>query len=85
MWRSAAVCARDMKMFSVAYVGCFIAKRLLNNSNCDICKKCLRSEVPSALDIYTGFKEHSSMLQSLTYPTYKLMYLLVLLSLFWRL
>jgi len=36
---SAAVCAHDMKMFSVAYVSGFIAKHLLNNSNCDICKK----------------------------------------------
>jgi hypothetical protein len=35
-------------------------------------KKCLVSEVPSALDIYTGFKEHSSTVQSLTYPTEKL-------------
>ena len=53
IWRSVAVCARDMKMFSVAYVSCFSAKRLLNDSNCDICKKCLISEVPSALDIST--------------------------------
>jgi len=43
-----------------------IAKHLLNNSNCDICKKCPISEVPSPLDIYTGFKEHSSTVQSLT-------------------
>jgi hypothetical protein len=28
--------------------------------------------VPSALDIYTGFKEHSSTVQSLTYPTEKM-------------
>jgi hypothetical protein len=27
--------------------------------------------VPSALDIYAGFKEHSSTIQSLTYPTEK--------------
>jgi len=69
---SAAVRACDMKMFSVAYVSGFIAKRLLNNSDCDICKKCLISEVPSPLDIYTGFKEHNSTVQSLTYPTEKL-------------
>ena len=69
---SAAVGACDTKMFSVAYAGCFIAKCLLNNSNCDICKKCLISDVPSTLDIYTGFKEHSSTVQSLTYPTEKL-------------
>jgi len=36
---SATVHACDMRMFSVAYVSGFIAKRLLNNSNCDICKK----------------------------------------------
>jgi hypothetical protein len=65
----AAVHACDVKMFSVAYVSGFIAKRLLNNSSCDICKKCLMSEVPSPLDVYTGFKEHSSTVQSLTYPT----------------
>jgi len=66
---SATVCECDVKMFSVAYVSGFIAKRLLNNINCDICKKCLISEVPSPLDIYTGFKEHGSTVQSLTYPT----------------
>ena len=69
---SVAVRACDVKMFSVAYVSGFIAKRLLNNSNCDICKKCLISEVPSPLDVYTGFKEHNSTVQSLTYPTEKL-------------
>ena len=68
----AAVRACDMKMFSVAYVSGFIAKHLLNISNCDICKKCLIPEVPSPLDIYIGFKEHSSTVQSLTYPTEKL-------------
>jgi hypothetical protein len=56
---SAAVHACDVKMFLVAYVSGFIAKRLLNNSDCDICKKCLISEVPSPLDIYTGFKEQA--------------------------
>jgi hypothetical protein len=35
-------------------------------------KKHLISEVPSPHDIYTGFKEHSSTGQSLTYPTEKL-------------
>jgi hypothetical protein len=35
-------------------------------------KKCLTSEVPSPLDIYTGFKGHSRTVQSLTYPTEKL-------------
>ena len=69
---SASVCAYDVKMFSLAYVIGFIAKRLLNNIDCDICKKCLISEVPSSLDIYTGFKEHNSAVRSLTYPTDKL-------------
>ena len=36
------------------------------------CKKCLISEVPSPLDIYTGFKGHSSTEQSLTCPTERL-------------
>jgi hypothetical protein len=35
-------------------------------------QKGLTSEVLSSLDIYTGFKEHSSTVQSLTYPTEKL-------------
>jgi hypothetical protein len=69
---STAVHACDMKMFSVAYVSGFIAKNLLNNSYCDICKKCLISEVRSAFDISTGFKEHSGTVQFLTYPTEKL-------------
>ena len=55
---SAAVRACDMKMFSVAYNSCSIAKCLLNNSDCDMCKKCLISEVPSLLDTYTALKEH---------------------------
>ena len=68
----AAVRACDVKMFWTAYVSSLIVKRLLSNSNCDICKKCLISEVPSPLDIYTGVKEHSSTVQSVTYPTEKL-------------
>ena len=28
--------------------------------------------MPSALDVYTGFKEHSNTVPSLTYPTEKL-------------
>ena len=35
---SAAVCACDVKMFSVAYVSGFIAKRLLNDIDCDVQK-----------------------------------------------
>ena len=69
---NAAVRACDVKMFSVANVFGCIAKRLLNNSNCDICKKCPIAEVPSPLDIYTGFKEHSSTVQFLTNLTEKL-------------
>jgi len=70
---SAAVHACDMEMFSVAYVSSFIAKCLLNNSTCEIWKKYLISEVPSPLNVYTGFKEHcNNTVQSLTYPTEKL-------------
>jgi len=69
---SATVHACDVKMFSVAHVSGFIAKRLLNNSSCDICKICLLSEVPSQLYVYTGFKEHRGTVHSLTYPTEKL-------------
>jgi hypothetical protein len=32
-------------------------------------KKCLIFEVPSAIDIYTGFNERSSTVQSPKYPT----------------
>ena len=42
---------------------------LLNNSNCDMYKKCLISEVPSPLHIYTALKEHGSAVQTVTYPT----------------
>jgi hypothetical protein len=69
---SAAVHAYDMKMFSVAYVSGFIAKHFLNNSNCEKILKNMISEVPSPLHIYTVFKDHSSTVQSLTYPTEKL-------------
>jgi hypothetical protein len=69
---SAAVRVCDLKMFSVAYVSGFIAKCLLNNSDSKIYKKYLTSEVPSPLDIYTAYKEHNSTVQSLTYPTEKL-------------
>jgi hypothetical protein len=69
---SAAVRACDVKLFLVAYVSGFIVKCLFNNNRCDIRKKCLVSEVPSPLDFYTGFKEQNSTVQSLTYPTEKL-------------
>jgi hypothetical protein len=57
---SATVRTCDMKLFLVVYVSGFIAKRLLNGSSCDTCKKCLISEVPSPHDIFTGFMERSS-------------------------
>jgi histone acetyltransferase (RNA polymerase elongator complex component) len=60
---TAAVRACDAKMCSVAYVSGIITKGLLNNIDCDICKKYLISEVPSTLDIYTVFKEHNSTVQ----------------------
>jgi hypothetical protein len=41
------------------------------HSKCDICKVCLISEVPSSLYVNTGFKGHSSTVQSLTYPIEK--------------
>jgi hypothetical protein len=68
---SAAVRVCEMKMCLVAYVNGCIARRLVNN-DCDIYKKCLISEVPSPLDIYREFKEHFRTVQSLTYPTEKL-------------
>jgi hypothetical protein len=55
-----AVRVCDMKLFLVACVSGFMAKRLLNDSICDTWKQCLISEVPSLLDIYTGFMEHNS-------------------------
>lgn len=36
-----AMCAGDVKMFSVAYVNGFIARHLLCNGSCDVCKACL--------------------------------------------
>jgi hypothetical protein len=67
-----AMCAGDVKMFSVAYVSGFIARRLLRNGSCDACKACLISEIPSTTDIYLGFKQCSSTVHSLTYSTEKL-------------
>ena len=61
----------DMKMFSVAYVSGFIARRLCNGS-CDACKACLISEAPSPTDVFISLKECSSIVQSLAYPTEKL-------------
>jgi len=59
-------------MFSVAYVSAFIARHMLCNGSCDACKACLISETPSKTDVYIGFKQCSSTVHSLTYPTEKL-------------
>jgi len=67
-----ATCAGDVKMFSVAYVSGFIARHLLCNGSCDACKACLISETPPTTNVYIGFKEFSSTVHSLTYPTEKL-------------
>jgi len=62
----------DVKMFSVTYVSGFIARHTLCKGSCDACKACLISETPSTTDVYIGFKECSSTVHSLTYPTEKL-------------
>jgi len=67
-----AMCAGDVKMFSVAYVIGFIARHMLCKGSCDACKACLISETPSTTDVYLGFKQCSSTVHSLTYPTEKL-------------
>jgi hypothetical protein len=66
---SAAVRTCGVKMFTVAYDSCFISKHLFSIIDCDLCKNCLISEVPSPLYIYTGCKEHSSTVLSITYQT----------------
>jgi len=67
-----AMCAGDVKMFSVAYVSGFIARHMLCNGSCDACKACLISETPSPTDVYIGIKQCSSTVHSRTYPTEKL-------------
>jgi hypothetical protein len=67
-----AMCAGDVIMFSVAYVSGFIGMRLLRNVSCDACKACLISEIPSTTDVYVGFKQCSSTVHSVTYPTEKM-------------
>lgn len=57
---------------SVAYVIGFIVRRLLRNGSCDAYKACLLSKASSPTDVYTSFKECSSIVHSLTYPTEKL-------------
>jgi hypothetical protein len=47
-------------------------------------QKCLISEVPSPLDIYTGFKEHNCAVQSSIYPTEKSVETVGTAVTFWR-
>ena len=49
------------------HVSGFIARRLLHNGSCEACTACLISEIPSTTDVYIGFKECSSTVNSLTY------------------
>jgi hypothetical protein len=62
----------DVKMLSVVYVCVFIARHLLCSGSCDACKACLIPEALSPADAYIRFKECSSTVHSLTYPTEKL-------------
>ena len=66
------MCAGEVEMFSVAYVSGFIARHMLCNGSCDACKACLISETPSTTDVYIGFKQCTSTVHSLNYPTEKL-------------
>jgi len=59
-------------MLSIACISGFIARHLLRNDSCDACKACLISEAPLLTDVFISFKECSSTVQSLTYPTEKL-------------
>ena len=59
-------------MLSIACISGFIARHLLRNDSCDACKACLISEAPSPTDVFISLKECSSIVQSLTYPTEKL-------------
>jgi predicted metal-binding protein len=71
-WVHAAIRDGDLKMLSVAYVSGFIGRCLLSNGSCDACNACPISEAQSPTDVYIDFKECSSTLHSLTYPTEKL-------------
>jgi len=57
-----AMCAGDMKMFSVVYVIGFIARHLLCNGSCDACKACLISETPSTTGLHRlqGVQQYST-------------------------
>ena len=67
-----AMCAGDVKMFSVINVSGFIARHMLCNASCDACKACLISEIKSTKDVYIGIKQWRCTEHSLTYPTEKL-------------
>jgi hypothetical protein len=69
---TAAVCAGDMAVLSVAYVSGFIARQLLHGVNRDACKACLTSQVMLSTNVFIYFKEYSDTEQSLTYPSEKL-------------
>jgi hypothetical protein len=68
----ATVHADNMTMFSVAHVSDIIAMQLLHGGSCDASKLCLIPEVPSSTDVYIGFEGYSSTVQSLIFPTEKL-------------
>lgn len=60
--------------FSVAYVAGSIARRILNKSQCENCKRVLVTSVPNDyLHSSITFKEYSSKKISLTYPSEELM------------
>lgn len=67
-----AMCAGDVRMFLVAYISGFSARCLLRNGSCDACKACMISEIPSTTNVFLGFKQCSSTVHSVTYPTEKL-------------
>jgi hypothetical protein len=58
----------NVKVLSVTYVSGFIARHLLHDSSCAACKACVTSEVPSPADVYIGFTECRSTVESRTYP-----------------
>jgi len=71
-WVHAAIRDGDLKMLSVPYVNGFIGRRLLCNGSCDACNACLISEAQLPTDVYIDFKECSTTVHYLTYPTEKL-------------
>ena len=55
-----AIGTGDVTMLLVSYVSGFIARHLLRNGSCEVCKACLICEAPSPTDVFIGFKECSS-------------------------